>query len=229
MRAMGVAACLAIGLFGPAANGLPGQTESAEVADAFCWRGKALPACRSFALFELEGGVAVASTTVVHESDVVTTDYPAFDNELAWHLGAMRNLTEEWALGATVSLGIGRLSSHLTTGVRARVRRWLDHPMRAEIEAGVVDTGINDRFGSGFGWGPTVGARLNMGDQLSVFTRWEGAYAQAGSDRHFHREAGFHHGLYVGASAGSTAAAVGTVVLGTAALFYAYALSRVDW
>lgn len=229
MRALGIAVYVAMAVFGPPATALQGQTDPEEAVDAFCWRGKALPACRSFALFELEGALAVASTKFVHESDVVTTDHPVYDNELAWNLGAMRNLTKEWALGATVSLGIGRMSSPLATGIRFRARRWLNRPMSAELEAGAVNTGINDRFGSGFGWGPTVGARLNMGDQLSLFTRWEGAYAQAGSDGYFHREAGFHQGLYVGASAGSTPAAVGTGILATAALLFAYALSQAEW
>lgn len=227
VRAVGIAACLAMAVFGPAATAVEGQTDPGEVVDAFCWRGKALPACRSFALFELEGAVAVASTRFVHESDVVTTDYAAFENELQWHLGAMRNLTGDWALGATVSLGTGSPSP--LTGIRFRARRWLNPPMSAEIEAGAVDTGINDRFGSGFGWGPTVGVRLNRGDHFSIFTRWEGAYAQAGSDGSFHREAGFHHGLYVGAGAGSTPAAVGTGILGAAALLFAYALSQAEW
>lgn len=227
MRAVGVVACLAVAVFGPPATALQGQTVPEEVVDAICWRGKALPACRSFALFELEGALAVASTALIHESDVVTTDYPAFENELKWHLGAMRNLTEEWALGATVSLGTGSPSP--LTGIRFRARRWLSPPVSAELEVGGVDTGINDRFGSGFGWGPTVGVRLNGGDHFSIFTRWESAYAQAGADGHFHREAGFHHGLYVGASAGSTPAAVGTGILGTAALLFAYALSQSEW
>ncbi len=227
MRGLRVAVGLAVGLLAPSATGLQGQAVPGTVPDAFCWRGKALPACRGFALFELEGAVAVASTTLVHESSVVTTEYPAFENELKWHLGAMRNLTQEWALGGTVSLGTG--SPGPLTGIRVRARRWLRPRMSVELEAGAVDTGINERFGSGTGWGPTVGARLNMADHFSVFTRWEGAYARAGSDRDFHREAGFHQGLYVGASAGSTAAAAGTGVLGGIVLFAAYALSRSDF
>lgn len=226
MRAVVVVAGLSIALLAPA-TGLQGQTVPGKAADNFCWRGKALPACRSFALFELEGGLAVASTTFVHESSVVTTEYPAFVNELKWHLGAMRNLTDEWALGATLSLGSGSPSA--VTGIRVRARRWLNPPMSAELEAGAVDTGINDRFGSGVGWGPTVGARLNMGDHLSVFTRWEGAYAQAGSDLNFHRESGFHQGLYVGASAGSTVAVAGSAALGALALWVAYVLSQTEF
>lgn len=228
MKTLTVASGLALALSGAAATGLQGQTVPGEAQSAFCWMGKALPACRSFALFELEGGLAVASTTVVHESSAVTTEYPVFENELKWHLGAMRNLSDDWALGATLSFGTG--SPGALTGIRVRARRWLDHPMSAELEAGAVDTGINDRFGSGFGWGPTFGARLNMGDHVSVFTRWEGAYAQAGSDSHdFHREAGFHQGLYVGASAGSTVAVAGTAVLGAIALWVLYVLSQGDF
>lgn len=172
--------------------------------------------------------MAVASTTVTHESSVVTSEHPAFENELKWHLGAMRNLSDEWALGGTVSVGTG--SPTPLTGIRARARRWLKPAVTAELEAGVVDTGINHRFGSGFGWGPTVGGRLNLGDHVSVFTRWEGVYAQAGSDGlDFHRDAGIHQGLYVGASGGSTVAVVGTAVLGAIALLAVYSLGQGDW
>lgn len=227
MRPLTAAFALALSVSALVATDLHGQTAPVEAQSGFCWRGRALPACRDFALFELEGGLAVASTTVIHESAVVTTEYPVFKSELKWHLGAMRNVSEDWALGGTASLGTG--SPGPLTGVRVRARRWLEPPMSAELEVGAVDTGINDRFGSGFGWGPTVGARLNRGDHFSIFARWEGAYAQAGSDRHFRREAGFHQGLYIGASAGSTVAVGGTAVLGAVALWLAYTLSQTDF
>ena len=228
MRSLSVAVSLTVALSACAAAGLQGQTVPEEAPAAFCWRGQALPACRSFAIFEIEAGLAVASTMVVHESSAVTTEYPVFDNEVKWHLGAMRNLSGDWALGATLSLGSGSPSA--LTGIRLRARRWFEPPMSAELEAGAVDTGINDRFGSGFGWGPTFGARLNWGDHASIFTRWEGVYAQAGSDRlQFHRDSGFHQGVYVGASAGSTVAAAGTAVLVGVGLWIAYALSQGDF
>jgi hypothetical protein len=221
---LAVVVTLSTALFAASATNLGGQTGTGETANAFCWRGQALPACRSYWLFEFEGGLAVASTTVVHESPNLTTEYPVFTNELKWHFGVMRNLTEEWALGGTVNLGVGS-SAGLRPGIGIRARRWLHPPMSVELEAGAVETGINDRFGSGFGVGPSVGARLNFGDHFSVVTRWEGAYAQAGSDRFFQREAGFHQALFVGASAGSTAAVVGTVTLGALVL---WALSQIE-
>lgn len=227
MRTPKVACGLALSVSALAVTGVAGQTAAGEAPAAFCWQGQALPACRGFVIFELEGAWAVASTTVVHESSAASTEYPVFRDELKWHLGAMRNVSEDWALGATLSLGTG--SPGPLTGIRVRARRWLRPPMSAELELGAVDTGINDRFGSGSGWGPTFGARLNMRDQVSVFARWEGAYAEAGSDTYFEREAGFHQGLYVGASAGSMVALGGTVVLGAVALWIAYALSQSDF
>jgi hypothetical protein len=182
VRALAIVVTLSTALLTGSAINLEGQTGTRETAKAFCWRGQALPACGGFWLFELEGGLSVASTTVVHESANLTTEYPVFENELRWHLGAMRNVTEEWALGGTVGLGIGS-SAGPRPGIRIRARRWLHPPLSVELEAGAMETGINDRFGSGFGLGPTVGARLNFGDHVSVFTRWEGAYAQAGRHR----------------------------------------------
>lgn len=222
VRTLTVAVSVAIALSASAAAGLHGQNVPGEAPAAFCWRGQPLPACASFALFELEGALAVASTTEVHESSTLTTEYPVFENELKWHLGAMRNLSEEWALGATVSLGTGSPSP--LTGIRVRARRWLEPNVSLELEAGAVNTGINDRFGSGLGWGPTFGARLNLGDYVSVFTRWEGAYARAGSTTYFSRKAGFHQGLYVGVSAGSTVAVAGSAVLGGIALLVVHLL-----
>lgn len=227
MRTLTVGFGLAISLSPLVATGLQSQAVPRDAPSAFCWRGQALPSCRSFPLFELEWGLAVASTRVVHQSSAVTSKYPVFENELKWHLGAMRNVSEDWAWGAALSLGTGSPSP--LTGIRVRSRRWLKPPMSTELEVGVVDTGINDRFGSGFGWGPTLGARLNMGDYISVFTRWEGAYAEAGSDTYFHREAGFHQGLYVGAGGGSTVAVAGSAVLGAVAMWVAYVWSETEF
>jgi hypothetical protein len=215
---------LLVAASGLLATALHGQVPSGEVDSAFCWRGQALPGCRSFVIFELEGGLVVASTTVVHESAVLTSEHPAFQNELKWHVGAMRNLSPAWAVGATVSLGSG--SPGPLTGIRLRARRWLRSPMSAELEAGAVFTGINRRFGSGSGWGPAIGLRLAAGDHASLFTRWEAAYARAGSDGRFSREAGFHQAMYVGASAGSTIAVAGSAVLGALVLVVAHALGE---
>lgn len=214
MRPLTVAVGLSIGLLAPAATGLQGQTVPGEGTEAFCWRGKALPACRSFALFELESALAVASTTGTIEGTNSSSEYPVFQDEVKWHLGAMRNVSDYWALGAALSVGIG--SPTPLTGVRVRARHWVKPWLSAEIEAGAVDTG--DRFGSGFEWGPTYGARLNMGDYFSVFTRWEGAYAEPGSDAFLETDNGFHQGVYVGASAGSTVAVAGTAALGVVGL-----------
>lgn len=221
-----VALGLSAALLATAAPDVQGQSTSG-AADAFCWRGKPLPSCGAFALFELEVAFAVASTTVVYEGEGPAIERPVFTNELKWHLGAMRNLSEEWALGAAVTLGPGSRSP--LTGMQVRARRWLHSPVSAEFEAGIVDTGFNDRFGSGFGWGPSVGARLSVADRFSVFTRWEGAYARAASDTRSAREAGFHQGLYAGASAGSTVAVAGTAALGAVVLLFVLALNRADF
>jgi hypothetical protein len=204
----------AAGLSGQAAPGGGGGA-----ADPFCWRGRALPACAAFALFEMEGGLAVASTRVVLETTDFRDERPLFDHEMAWNVGAMRNLSRVWALGGTVSLGTG--SPTVLSGLRVRGRRWLRGSWSVELEAGAADTGINrgiDARGRWDSWGPTVGARLNFGDHASVFTRWEAAFARAATSGDLRREAGVHQGLYVGAGVGSTAAVAGTAALGAAAL-----------
>ncbi|HKJ93033.1 MAG TPA: hypothetical protein VJ957_07685, partial [Longimicrobiales bacterium] len=124
--------CLSLAVTAPA--GLFGQTPPAPAPAAFCWRGQALPACRNFAIFEVEGSYDVASTMVVDVSLQPTTEYPhpAFGNALNWRLGAMRNVSADWALGGTVNLGFDAWGT--LTGVQVRARRWLKPRLSAEFE-----------------------------------------------------------------------------------------------
>jgi hypothetical protein len=216
MRTLAVAVGLATALSAVAAANLQGQAASTDAQSAFCWAGQPLPACRGFALFELELGLAVASTTVPDESSEVDPAVRVFGPALEWNLGAMRNVSEGWALGATVGLGTGAPTP--LTGVRVRARRWLKPRLSAEFEAGAVSTSINEIHEAGQWWGPAIGVRLNMGDDASIFTRWEGGYGRVGSDTELHQA------LYVGGSAGSNVALAGSLAVALYALYVTLAL-----
>lgn len=194
-----------------AASGLAAQ------AKVGCLRGQPLPACRSFWLIEMQGSTAVTQTTrmVTYDGDVqAATD--AFGEVLEWNLGHMMNLSPTFALGGVFTVGSG--SSDVLTGMRLRGRHWLSEDLSVEIEGGLLKTTAGGAAYPGKS-GPTVGLRLNVRDQGSFFVRWDGVSLPEVLPTEswmYHDPGGFHHGLSVGASAGSVPALIGTGALGLA-------------
>ena len=196
---------------------LAGASGLAAQAKVGCLRGQPLPACRSFWLLEMQGSTALVQTTrmVSYGGDVqAATD--AFGEVLEWNLGHMVNLTPAFAVGGVFTVGSG--SSDVLTGLRLRGRRWLSDDLSVELEGGLLKTTAGGAAYPGKG-GPTVGLRLNVRDQGSFFVRWDGVslpeVLPTESWMH-HDPGGFHHGLSVGASAGSVPALIGTGALGLA-------------
>jgi hypothetical protein len=182
-----------------------------------CLRGQPLPACRSFWLMEMQGSTALVQTTrlVSYGGDFQnTTD--AFGEALEWNLGHMVNLSPTFAVGGVFTLGTG--SSDVLTGLRLRGRRWLSDDVSVELEGGLLKTTAEGAVYPGKN-GSTVGLRLNVRDQGSFFVRWDGVslpeVLPTESWMH-HDPGGFHHGLSVGASAGSVPALIATGALGLA-------------
>ena len=192
----------------------PGLGAQAKVG---CLRGRPLPDCRSFWLIEMQGSTAVAQTTrmVSYGGDLqAATD--AFGEVLEWNLGHMVNLSPTFAVGGVFTLGSG--SSDVLTGIRVRGRQWLSDDLSVELEGGLLKTTAGGAAYPARN-GPTVGLRLNVRDQGSFFVRWDGVslpeVLPTESWMH-HDPGGFHHGLSVGASAGSVPALIGTGTLGLA-------------
>lgn len=202
-----------------AQDGAPEEGEAAAV----CWRGQPLGYCRHFVVVEMQGQLVVSSTSRTRTiQDLDQAEERAFDPGIEWNLGLMRNVSDDWALGGTASFGTG--STGVLTGLRGRARHWLGPGASVEVEAGARASAMGERWGSGTLWGPSVGTRLNAGDHGSLFLRWDGVDAPAGTDRFARVEGGFHHALYAGVSLGHTWALVGTAALGGLALWIASAL-----
>jgi len=182
-----------------------------------CFRGKPLPDCKTFWIVEMQGLVPVAQTTRTVSSGGGGYEYSyqakAFGNAVEWNLGHMVNVGEGYALGGIFTVGSG--NSDPLTGVRLRARKWLGENLSLELEAGLLrsDAG-GSRYAGVSGWSSDV--RLNIRDQGSFFVRYDGVSLapDAFPLNDYFDPGGGHHGLFLGASAGSVPALVGTGALG---------------
>lgn len=178
-----------------------------------CFRGRPLPACRSFWIVEVQGALPVLQTRrKVWFTGADTIRWKPFSTQLEWSLGHMMNLDPSWALGGELTLGTG--SDSPLTAIRARARRWLNPDMSVEAEAGVHwSTGDHSTLNSVAG--PTLGLRLNIRDQGAFFVRWDVLpLPETNRVDGFHDAGGTQHGLSVGATAGSVPAVVATGAIG---------------
>ncbi len=186
--------------------------------DAFCWRGRPLPHCRAFALFEL-GYFEAPVTTRIRERVPPpfegTRDEILFSRQLSWSVGAMRNLDARSAVGGALVIGAPLEQGPSVAGT-VRWRRWSGDRTSVELAGGPAVAQVLMPFSNpevgyqGDVWRPAAvaEARANLADLAALSVR--GIVVP--------RAGGLTHGaVYVGASTGSTAAAVGTV--GLAALF----------
>ncbi len=188
-----------------------GGTSGAQVG---CFRGRPLPACRSFWLIEMQG-----STPLVQTTRRVTSDNgpgyvrDAVESALEWNLGHMVNVSERYAIGGALIVGTG--NGDPLTGIVARGRRWLTTDVSVEVETGVARRNAGDSNVGGIS-GLTTAARLNIRDQGSFFVRWDALSLpeQNYPYNNYHDPGGIHHGLSVGASAGSVPGLFATGGLG---------------
>ncbi len=199
--------------------------------DDFCWRGRPLPRCRAFALFELGYFEALATTRIREQVQYPgTTPYPrdeaAFGRQLSWSVGAMRNLDARTAVGGAV-IGGAALDQGPHVAATVRWRRWTGASTSLELAAGPGVAQVPVPFGTQVGyqgdvWRPAAlaEARANLADLAAVSVRGV-AVPRAGGRT--------HGALFVGASTGSTAAAIGTVGLGILVGLAIAALSQGDY
>ena len=180
-----------------------------------CFRGRPLPACKSFWIVEMQGSAPLAQTRrVVYYDVAMPIRDPALESALEWNLGHMVNLGDRWAAGGVVTVGTG--NSDPLTGLKARARRWLSPDISIELEAGLLRSNASDTQFPGVNGG-TADLRLNIRDQGSFFVRWDvlslpeqdfPAYSS------YYDPGGIHHGVGIGVAAGSVPALVGTGGLG---------------
>lgn len=183
--------------------------------DSFCWRGRPLPRCRAFALFEL-GYFEALATTRLREPSIFPgapdRDERSFDRQLSWSVGAMRNLDARTAVGGAVIGGVALDQGPLVAGT-VRWRRWTGASTSLELAGGpgVAQVAMPfDPTPSGYQgdvWRPAAlaEARANLADLAAVSVR--GVVVPRAGGR-------THGALFAGASTGSTAAAIATVGVG---------------
>jgi hypothetical protein len=179
-----------------------------------CFRGRPLPACKSFWITEMLGETPLAQTTYRVQSGGYAYPIESFEDQLEWNLGHMVNVSERYAVGGLLSAGTAGGST--LSGVKARGRRWLSEGLSLEVDAGLLR---QDSYPSAAN-GVTLAARLNIRDQGAFYIRWDGIglpenpYPIPGS----YDPGGFQQAFSVGAGLGSIPALVGTGALGLGVL-----------
>src|SRR5262245_31869740 len=195
------------------------STRSAEVPDPHCWRGRPLPHCRAFLLFEFSAPRFLTGTkldmAVAQQGNGYSRYEQGLVSQFVFDLGAMRNVSDRDAVGGTVMVGtiVDDPSRRWVIGATARYRRWLTPIVSADAATGVVAMPVGVEVQRPFGLtrqsvirpALAADARLGLGDLVAVTGR--AMIANDGRGR-------THGALFGGASVGSTT---------TAALTAAYA------
>jgi hypothetical protein len=203
---------------------MSGVAEAAAQDQVGCFRGRPQPACKTFWIVELQGLIPMAQTTrTVQTGGGYTYEARAFEEVVEWNIGHMVNVGDRYAVGGVLTVGSG--GADPLTGVRLRGRRWLTEDLSLEIEGGLLRTDAGGfRWAGVNGW--TADVRLNIRDQGSFFLRYDGVnvpeQTYPWSDAGYSDPGGLHHGLSLGATAGSVPALVGTGAMG---LLYAVMLA----
>jgi len=207
-RALAVAT-LAVGTVLGAASAVEAQDEQVG-----CLRGRPLPECKTFWIVEMQGSMPLVQTqrTIVLGGNIEQGSN-TIEEVLEWNVGHMVNVTPTFAVGGLFTLGTG--NTDVLTGMRLRARRWLSENLSLELEGGLLRTDAGSSRYPGV-YGGTVDVRLNIRDQGSFYVRWDGVDLEEQSFDWMFDPGGFHHGLSVGASAGSVPALIGTGALGLA-------------
>ena len=207
--------------------GIPAWAQGSKDVDARpqvgCFRGRPLPACKSFWIVEMQGSSPVAQTSrsvIRVYSDPTRSGLPqaseyqlrTFDNVLEWNLGHMANLGDKYALGGVVTVGSG--NGDALSGLKVRLRRWLSSDFSVEAEAGALwsDAGGMRRSDA---IGGTAALRFNIRDQGAIYLRWDVLpLLEESQPWGYYDPGGTQHALSVGLSAGSVPALIGTGALG---------------
>ena len=162
-----------------------------------CIRGRTLPECRSFWLFEMQAPVLVTQKSTPR----------GLFNLIEWNFGHMVNLGDDWAVGGLVTGGIGYGDG--LRGIKARVRRWLNTDLSIEAEAGALWGQTSSSVGG------TAALRFNVRDMGSIFLQWEAPQTREVTDFSGRQDpGGLQHDLSVGVGLGSVPAFIGTGLYG---------------
>jgi hypothetical protein len=142
-------------MFGVAPSHAQTLADSIMQPDGFCFRGQALPACRTFAITEFGYGRGLWN-----DLDETGLGHHVEPHLVFWELGAMRNLGVRSAVGGTFLL-----TSRASVGLKARYRQWLGAEFSLDLAPGLIV--IDDRSSART---PAFTGHLvlNYGDWLSL-------------------------------------------------------------
>lgn len=121
-----------------------------------CFRGRPLPACESFLLFELGGIGQFAATGGIPVAGQSNAKDP--NGFVSLDVGAMTNRPDRTAIGGSLELGIGQ--RHLRRiAVEVRRRQWLSDRIALELGTGPLEVNGRETFAllePGAAYGATV-------------------------------------------------------------------------
>ena len=204
---------------------LPAQRDSAASVPARrdCWRGKPMPACRSFWITEMAGEYAFVSTntryTLTYGTETHTFSRRDESAQLLWRVGPMFNTGPARASGLTLTAGF--VNDGGREAIEFRRRRWISETSSLDISAGAlrIDVPKMPDRPTGAAYGLTTGAYLGGGDLIHV-----DAHADLFLAYNRLRSAGA-----VGGGVGTYGTVVGTLVLAALVAGVIVAFSQGDF
>lgn len=183
--------------------------------DPFCWRGRPLPHCEDFALFELGFHTRLASTRITDSSAYFNgpsyvSRRPDVRSQFLWTLGMMRNRDARTAIGGGFVLGANEQGG--VFGLQGRWRRWLGGTMSLDVGLGGARVATPEPVtrtqttfvGDPARFGLLLDGHLNAGDRIAAGAR---LVAIPGGGR-------TRVGLLAGGRLGTNYAVAGTLAVG---------------
>jgi hypothetical protein len=207
-RGLAVAlACMALHAPAPAQSE---QTEPSETPRGFCWRGRPAESCRTFLVAELSGYTAVASSRYTRrgfQGEITRSMH--LTGHGGWEVGAMRNVSPQDAVGATLMAGGDANGERVA--VKGRYRRWMSDRAAMDVGAGLMFARRAEPHADPGQPGnmhvPVAGL---TGDVAVGLTDWVGVSARG--DLLFDRDGNPATGLYGGVKLGTRPGIVVTVL-----------------
>jgi hypothetical protein len=181
---------------------------------SFCFRGRALPKCGAFALFELTGTARLVGTSHIDRTSLTPNfQFPVEDlpSYLSWGLGAMVNRDSAHAIGGTLELGVSEPGWRFA--IKARRRTWDRQGGSLDFTAGGLVA--QERAANGArqrSYGITAGSAAGLGDVLALTL--DADVVRTSSER---PRAAVHGGIRLGSYAAigaTTLLLVGIVTIG---------------
>jgi hypothetical protein len=142
----------------------------APVTSPFCFRGRPLPICDSFLLFEFGGNGRLFTTHQVPGGQQVDVA-EAGNGFAALDIGAMVNRPNGTAVGGSIQIG-SEDASRRRLALEARHRTWLTRTLAVDVGAGPLEINTRKSFAplSRGGYGITTHAGLVVMDLATVTT-----------------------------------------------------------